>query len=56
VPANFIFDKSGKLIYGEGNREFLSKKKLIFLLKNRGNIAPLWIENNFLTNGGCSRI
>jgi hypothetical protein len=33
VPANFMFDKNGKLIYGDGNREYLSKEKLIALLK-----------------------
>jgi hypothetical protein len=33
VPANFIFDKNGDLIYGDGSREFLSKEKLIDLLK-----------------------
>ncbi|NKB56463.1 MAG: hypothetical protein GKS00_09015 [Alphaproteobacteria bacterium] len=36
VPANFVFDKNGKLIYGDGNREHLSKEKLIGLLKQGG--------------------
>jgi hypothetical protein len=35
VPANLIFDKSGKLIYGEGNREFPSKKIDLFVKKPR---------------------
>ncbi len=33
VPANFFFGKDGKLLYGDGNREFLSKEKLIALLE-----------------------
>jgi hypothetical protein len=33
VPANFIFDKNGKLIFGDGTREELSKEKLIGLLQ-----------------------
>jgi hypothetical protein len=33
VPANFLFDKNGKRIYGDGNREYLSKEKLVGLLE-----------------------
>jgi hypothetical protein len=33
VPANFLFDKDGKRIFGDGSREYLSKKRLIALLE-----------------------
>ena len=33
VPANFVFDKTGKLIHGDGNREYLSKQKLTALFE-----------------------
>lgn len=33
VPANFVFDKNGKLVYGDGNREYLSKETLVGLLE-----------------------
>jgi hypothetical protein len=36
VPANFIFDKNGKLIYGDGNREYLDKETLVTLFKKAG--------------------
>ncbi len=28
VPSSFIFDKSGKKIFGDGTREYLSKQRL----------------------------
>ena len=34
VPANFIFDRIGKLVYGDGNREYLSKEAVERLIKN----------------------
>lgn len=34
VPANFIFDRKGKLVYGDGNREYLSKEAVERLIKN----------------------
>lgn len=33
VPASFMFDKTGKLIYGDGKREFLSKRRLTALFE-----------------------
>jgi len=36
VPANFVFDRNGKLIYGDGNREELDKERLIALLERAG--------------------
>lgn len=33
VPANFIFDRKGKLVYGDGNREYLSKGDVERLIK-----------------------
>jgi len=33
VPANFLFDKNGKRIFGDGSREYLSKERLIALLQ-----------------------
>ena len=33
VPANFVFDRTGKLIHGDGNREYLGKEKLIALFE-----------------------
>lgn len=33
VPANFVFDKTGKLIFGDGQREYLGKERLIGLFQ-----------------------
>lgn len=33
VPANFLFDKNGKRIFGDGSREYLSKERLTALLE-----------------------
>ena len=33
VPANFLFDKNGKRVFGDGSREYLSKERLIALLE-----------------------
>ena len=32
VPASFIFDKSGKLVHGDGNREALGPERLSQIL------------------------
>lgn len=32
VPANFVFDKAGKRIFGDGNREYIDKEKLTEIL------------------------
>ena len=36
VPANFVFDKNGKLVFGDGSREYLDKERLAVLL-NQAN-------------------
>lgn len=36
VPANFLFDKDGKRIFGDGSREYLSQERLIALLEKAG--------------------
>ena len=32
VLANFVFDKNGKLVFGDGSREYLDKERLAVLL------------------------
>ena len=32
VPANFVFGKNSKLVFGDGRREYLDKKRLAVLL------------------------
>ena len=32
VPENFVVDKNGKLVFGDGSREFLDKERLAVLL------------------------
>ena len=36
VPANFVFDKNGKLVFGDGSREYLDKERLAVLM-NQAN-------------------
>lgn len=33
VPANFIFDRNGRLIFGDGNRDPLDKDEVARLIK-----------------------
>ena len=32
VPANFVFDKTGKRLFGDGNREYIDKDRLAQIL------------------------
>ena len=32
VPANFVFDKTGKRLFGDGNREYIDKDRLAQML------------------------
>lgn len=32
VPASFIFDRQGKVVYGDGNREYLGTERLVKIL------------------------
>jgi hypothetical protein len=32
VPASFIFDRQGKIVYGDGNREYLGNERLAKIL------------------------
>ena len=34
IPTSFIFNREGKLIYGNGNQEFLGTEKITKILKN----------------------
>ena len=36
VPANFVFDRNGKLIFGDGSRKYLSKERLSGLFEQGG--------------------
>lgn len=36
VPANFVFDASGKLVFGDGSREYLDKERIKSLLQTGG--------------------
>ena len=32
VPANFVFDKTGKRLFGDGNRDYIDKERLAQIL------------------------
>lgn len=36
VPANFVFDKTGKRLFGDGQREYIDKDRLTQILNSGG--------------------